>query len=571
MKSLRSPIVLLPFSLALAARLVAADSGGPLGGDPVRGKAFFQQNCALCHATSAGGGQGPSLVGVVGRKAATTNFGYSTPLANSGLTWDPATLDHFLASPSLAVPGTVMPVPVPNDGDRHDLIAYLATLKSESDLPPAPVLAAPAVAPGVDLADWRNDAPGKTHRVVLTALPPPFQTPSAGNGPKVVARPAGAEVHVPPGFAVHEYATGLNGPRLLRVAPNGDLFVAETGAGRVRVLRAPDGAADPEQDEIFAFGLDRPFGLAFYPAGPNPQWLYVANNNEVVRFPYQNGDLKARGGAQVIVPHLSDTTGGHTTRDVAFSLDGQRLFISVGSGSNVAEDMKRKDPADIAAWEAAHGRGAAWGPEENRADVVVTDPEGHAPIRPFATGIRNGVGLAVDPDSGELWTATNERDGLGDNLVPDYVTSVKEHAYYGWPWYYMGNHEDPRHAGERPDLAGTATVPDVPIQAHSAALELVFYPAATGPAAFPAEYRGDIFVALHGSWNRASRTGYKVIRIHRNRGTLTGEYEDFLTGFVVDGTSVWGRPVGVAVAHDGALIVSEDGNGTLWRITPAAR
>ena len=197
----------------------------------------------------------------------------------------------------------------------------------------------------------------------------------------------------------------------------------------------------------------------------------------------------------------------------------------------------------------------------------MTDPEGHQPLHTFATGIRNGVGLAVNPQTGDLWVSTNERDALGDNLVPDYITRVREGGFYGWPWYYMGDHEDPRHAGERPDLAGRITVPDVLLQSHSASLEMTFYTATNGAAAFPAEYDGDAFAAFHGSWNRSSRTGYKVVRVRLVDGVPTGEYEDFLTGFVVDNRDVWGRPVGVAVAHDGALLVTEDGHGTLWRIS----
>ncbi len=211
--------------------------------------------------------------------------------------------------------------------------------------------------------------------------------------------------------------------------------------------------------------------------------------------------------------------------------------------------------------------GAAWDGETNRADILVTDPEGHQPLHTFATGIRNGVGIAVNPGTGDLWTSVNERDGLGDNLVPDYITRVKEGGFYGWPWYYMGNHEDPRKVGERPDLANKVIVPDVLVQAHSASLEMCFYPAASGVAAFPAEYHGDVFAAEHGSWNRTIRTAYKVIRVRLNHGVPTGEYDDFLTGFVVDNNSVWGRPVGVAVAHDGALLVTEDGGGTLWRVS----
>ena len=255
---------------------------------------------------------------------------------------------------------------------------------------------------------------------------------------------------------------------------------------------------------------------------------------------------------------------------MAFSNDGRRMFISDGSGSNVAEGLSRKSPEEIRSWEAEHGRGATWGAETNRADILVTDPEGKPPLHTFATGIRNGVGLAVNPTTGDLWVSTNERDELGDDLVPDYITRVKEGGFYGWPWYYMGNHEDPRHAGVRPDLAGVAIAPDVPEQSHSASLEMTFYTAASGVAAFPAEYRGDAFVALHGSWNRSSRTGYKVVRARLKDGVPTGEYDDFLVGFVVDNRSVWGRPVGVAVARDGALLVSDDGGGVIWRISYAA-
>jgi len=355
------------------------------------------------------------------------------------------------------------------------------------------------------------------------------------------------------------------------VAPNGDIFISETRENRLRVLRAADGAEAPAVNQIFATGLDRPFGIAFYPLGNNPQWIYVANNNSVVRFPYRNGDLKSRGDAQVIVPNLCDSGGGHTTRDVAFSKDGKRMFIQVGSGSNVAESMSRKSPEEIRAWEAGHGRGAAWDSETARADILVTDPDGRQPLRPFATGIRNGAGIAVNQETGDLWASTNERDGLGDDLVPDYVTRVKEGGFYGWPWYYMGNIEDPRLKGERPDLAGQVIVPDVLLQSHSAPLEMVFYTATNGAAAFPAEYRGDAFVASHGSWNRSRRTGYKVIRVRVNHGIPTGEYDDFMTGFVVDDRSVWGRPVGVTVANDGALLVTDDGNGTVWRIAYAGK
>ncbi len=559
---------------SLLALAVGTSARASDDGDAAHGKVLFQQSCALCHPTIVGPGntlpsaQGPNLLGIVGRRAGSLGtFNYTKAMVASGITWDAATLEHFLAGPALLVPGTTMPAAIPNANDRRDLVVYLATLAA----PPGVNLAASAqsasgASSASDPGDWHNDAPGVPHYVDVAALPPPFTTPSAGNGPKSIARPDNAVLSVPPGFTVKLFASGLSGPRLLRVAPNQDIFIAETREGRIRVMRAADGESAPSLNEVYAEGLNGPFGIAFYPAGPDPQWIYVANNNSVVRFPYRNGDVKARAKSETIVPVLCRSTGGHSTRDVAFSKDGGRMFISVGSGSNVAEGEPIKSPAEIKAWEAEHGLGAAWGGEANRADILVTDPEGHQALRTFATGVRNGVGLAVDPGSGDLWVSTNERDALGDNLVPDYITHLQEGGFYGWPWYYMGNHEDPRHAGERPDLAGKAIVPDVPVQSHSASLEMTFYTATEGAAVFPAEYRGDIFAAFHGSWNRANRTGSKVVRVLRKEGAATGAYEDFLTGFVVDNTTVWGRPVGVAVAHDGALLVTEDAGGTLWRI-----
>jgi glucose/arabinose dehydrogenase len=408
--------------------------------------------------------------------------------------------------------------------------------------------------------DWHSDAPGVWRRITPGDLPPPGATPSAWNGPRVVARPAAAVPQVPPGFTVGLFASGLDGPRAMRVAPNGDIFVAETDAGRIRMLRAPDGADKPSQTTVFASGLDGPFGLAFYPAGPDPQWLYVAMTGSVVRFPYRGGDLRARGEAQTIVPHLP-AGRGHSTRDVVFSNDGARMFVSVGSGSNAAEDMRARYPEGLLSFEAEHGLGASWGRETDRAAVLAFAPDGRD-RKTFATGIRNCVGLAVHPQTGDVWCSTNERDRLGDDLVPDFVTRVREGAFYGWPWYYIGANEDPHHRGERPELKDKITVPDVLIQAHSASLQLAFY---TGTQ-FPAEYQGDAFAAEHGSWNRSKRTGYKVIRVKTKDGVPTGEYQDFLTGFVVNERAVWGRPVGVAVARDGSLLVSEDANGTIWVI-----
>ncbi len=313
---------------------------------------------------------------------------------------------------------------------------------------------------------------------------------------------------------------------------------------------------------MFARGLRGPFGIAFYPAA-DPQWVYVANTDSVVRFPYRAGDRKARGQAETIVAKLP--SGGHSTRDIVFSKDGTRMFVSVGSASNVAEDMGKLSLSAMQSWQADHPLGATWGTETERADVLVFDPQGKN-RRIFATGIRNCAGLGVGP-AGDLWCSTNERDLLGDDVPPDYVTRVKEGAFYGWPWYYIGGNEEPRHQGARPDLKDKVTVPDVLIQAHSAPLGMTFY----NGSQFPENYRGSGFAALHGSWNRSKRTGYKVVRIIMKDGAPTGEYEDFVTGFVIDDRSVWGRPVGVAEAKDGALLVSEDGSGTIWRVTYRGR
>jgi glucose/arabinose dehydrogenase len=409
--------------------------------------------------------------------------------------------------------------------------------------------------------DWHSDEPGVRRLIRPGDLPAPYATRSSTNFGSIAKRPADAQLKVPPGFAARLFASGLDEPRIIRAAPNGDIFVAESGAGRIRVLRPTDKGDGVKQMEVFAAGLHAPFGIAFYPAGPNPEWVYVANTDQVVRFAYRAGDMRARGRAEIIVPSIPGGRG-HWTRDVAFSLDGKRMFVSVGSSSNDAEGMRKLDPAAIQKFEAEHAVGAMWDVETDRANVLVFDPDGKN-RRVLATGIRNCVGLAVQPGSGELWCSTNERDGLGDDLPPDYVTRVREGGFYGWPWYYIGDNEDPRHKGERPDLKGKAIVPDVLIQAHSASLGVTFY---TGNQ-FPAEYQGSAFAAEHGSWNRSKRTGYKVIRIIVRDGVPTGEYEDFVIGFVTSDTSVWGRPVGVTVAKDGSLLVSEDANGTIWRVT----
>ena len=321
-------------------------------------------------------------------------------------------------------------------------------------------------------------------------------------------------------------------PRELRTAPNGDIFLAESGAGAIRVWHVQPGASHPPKAATFASGLNEPFGMAFWPPD-QPRYLYVAETSRVVRYPY-NGGSTAAGPAETIIPRLPQ--GGHWTRDLAVAPDGASLYLSIGSASNVARFMHGDHAGAANAAEA----GAPSGDETNRAAVFRFPPQGGA-MQLVASGLRNCVSLAIEPKTSAPWCVTNERDDLGDDVPPDYATHVSQGAFYGWPWFYLGGHEDPRHAGERPDLAGRVTVPDVLIQAHSAPLGIAFY----NGSMFPPEYQGDAFVTLHGSWNRARRTGYKIIRLRMHDGVATGEYVDFLTGFVLDDDTVWGRPVGL--------------------------
>jgi glucose/arabinose dehydrogenase len=415
--------------------------------------------------------------------------------------------------------------------------------------------------------DWKNDEPGRVHRIDVDALPAPFATQSNVNFPRVVPKPEDAKLQLPQGFKIDVFTRDVEGPRVMRLAPNGDIFLAETQKGRIKVLHPSADGASVASSSTYAEGLTQPFGMQFYPAGNQPQWLYVAENNRVVRYPYKTGDAKASGEPEVVVPELAPTSKGHYTRDLVFSPDGKRMFVSVGSGSNVAENMPKKSPEEIKAWEAEHGLGAAWGDETNRADVLVFDVGSNAPGKPYATGIRNCVALAIQPGTGDVWCTTNERDALGDNLVPDYSTRVQEGGFYGWPWYYMGNHEDPRHKGERPDLDGKVITPDVPYQAHSAAVGFAFYTATSGRSAFPQEYVGDAFAVFHGSWNRANRTGHKVVRVPIENGKPTGEYIDFLVGFIAEDGKPWARPSSLVQASDGSLLLSDDDANVIYRIS----
>jgi len=432
------------------------------------------------------------------------------------------------------------------------------------------LLAPLAVAPNSAGAQsrWQDDAPGRTHRIDVAKLPAPFATASARDFPAIQPKPGEATLKLPPGFKIDVFTRDVDGPRVMRVAPNGDIFVAETGQGRIKVLKPSADGATVASSTVYATGLTRPFGMQFYPAGATPQWLYVAEENRVVRFRYGSGDGKAAAEPEVVVSQLASTGGGHYTRDLVFSPDGRRMFVAVGSLSNVAEDMPKKTADEIKAWETAHGVGAAWGREENRADVLVFDV-GSNQGKPFATGIRNCVALAVQPGSGDLWCTVNERDALGDNLVPDYSTRVREGGFYGWPWYYMGDKEDPRHAGERADLKGKTITPDVPYEAHSAAVGFTFYTATSGRSAFPADYVGDAFAVFHGSWNRADRTGHKVVRVPIENGKPTGEYEDFLVGFIGPDGKPWGRPSYITAMNDGALLLGDDDGDVIYRISYA--
>jgi len=365
-------------------------------------------------------------------------------------------------------------------------------------------------------------------------LPPPFATPSAGNPPRVTAPPPGARLVLPPGFKISVFADNLDEPRRMLLAPNGDVILSEPGAGKILILRDANHDGVAEQRFTFASNLNGPYGLALHEG-----WLYVGNEDAVVRFPYSPGATNATRPPQRLAPL---PPGGHSTRGVIFNRNGTKMYVSIGSESNVNS-----------------------GEPPERAAIVEFNPDGSGK-RIFASGLRNPVGMAWEPLTGSLWSAVNERDSLGDDLVPDYITEVRDGGFYGWPWFYLGPHQDPRRTNEAPrNLIARAIVPSVLIQSHSAALGIVFYEGSM----FPAAYHGSAFVALHGSWNRSRRTGYKIIRVPFRDGHPTGGYDDFVIGWMTDERSrnVWGRPVDVMVMGDGSLLVSDDGAGKIWRVT----
>jgi glucose/arabinose dehydrogenase len=499
------------------------------------GKRLYARNCLACHGKlGKGTGNVPSLVG-----------GKLDSVTPGEVFWFITRGDKDNGMPSWAQ----LPVK-----QRWQIVTYVkameaapAAKEASAPAPDAPASTFRGAPPTPPFTDFRYEKPGNVHKITVADLPEPYATKSSSNGPKMVKRPDNVLPVAPPGFKVELYADELDNPRTLRTAPNGDIFLAETDPGRILVFRGMTSDGKPEQTAIFARGFKNPYGLAFYPPGPDPQWLYVGSEGEVVRIPYHNGDMKASGAPQ----HIADlpARGGHSTRAIAFSQDGKKMFVAVGSGSNV--DDPDTHPG-----------------EKNRADILVCDPA-NCQLSVYAYGIRNaGGGIAINPQTGELWCSTNERDALGDNLVPDYITHVQEGGFYGWPWWYMGGHQDPRHQGKHPELKDKVIVPDVLLQPHNASLELTFYEGKQ----FPAEYSGDIFAAEHGSWNKAVRVGYEVIRVPLHQsGHASGEYEDFLTGFVLPDGNVWGRPVGITVAPDGSLLVSDDGSDSIWRVSYTGR
>jgi glucose/arabinose dehydrogenase len=392
-------------------------------------------------------------------------------------------------------------------------------------------------------------SPGLARRITAQDLPQP-QPPGAVRGFMMMAaagfggggkRPENVVPKTPAGFKVDLYVSnGLTNPRQIRRAPNGDMFVADQGGGAVQIFRGIAADGKPKESSVYA-SLPGVFGINFYPPGPNPQWVYLTNTGTLVRYAYKNGDLKATGEPEKLIADIP--TGGHATRDIVFSQDGKSLFLAVGSASNNNDNEA----------------------EFHRADILEYTPEGKF-LGIYASGIRNPVGLAINPETGELWTSINERDNLGDNLVPDYVTHVRRGGFYGWPWFYIGGNQDPAHPGKHPELKDKVIVPDVLIQAHSASLGMTFYDGKM----FPPEYSGDAFAAEHGSWNHSQGSGREVIRIPLEKGRATGVYQDFLTGFTT-GNKAWGRPVGVAVAADGSMLVTDDGARVIWRVTYAGR
>lgn len=369
-------------------------------------------------------------------------------------------------------------------------------------------------------------------------LPPPYHTPSAANAPKVIPQPSGVALKVPAGFNVVEFAAGFAKPRFLTQGPSGEILLSDSvKGGAVYLLRDKnrDGKiADDEKQKLIS-GLDRPYGLAFW-----KNYLYVAEASSIKRYAYDSKAGAAGPGEEIV--SLKGEDQGHWTRTILFDAKGEKLYLGIGSRSNIS-------PGD----------------PEFRAAILTYNPDGTG-RQVVASGVRNPVGLAFSPENRQLWAAVQERDGLGDDLVPDYFTAVKPGAYYGWPYAYIGPNEEPRNKGQRPDLVAKTIVPDILLEpSHVAAMDARFY---TGKM-FPARYRNGAFIALRGSSNRAKRTGYSIVFIPFRNGKPSGPQEDFLTGFMLnpDSKEVWGRPVGLAELKDGSMLMSEDGGNKLYHVT----
>ena len=374
-------------------------------------------------------------------------------------------------------------------------------------------------------------------QIRVADLPPPDESQFAVQPPLLIPRPSAAQLQLPPGFQVQVFAQDLSRPRWLMVAPNGDVFLTESRDHRIRLLRDTDRDGRAEVNQVFAKGLNQPFGMAI---SPDQDFFYIANTDAVVRFPYQLGQTQLEGPPQTITQLPGKGYRQHWTRNLIFSPDGQKLYVTVGSKSNA-------EPEPLP-----------------RASIQVMNPDG-SDRQTFASGLRNPVGLAFNPITQALFTTVNERDGLGDDLVPDYLTAVQSGGFYGWPYAYLGANPDPR-LPRRPALEQQTLIPDLLFQAHSAALGLVFYQGKM----FPTSHHGDAFVAFRGSWNRSQGTGYKVVRVpFTEQGQSQGYYEDFLTGWLVDPEvpRAWGRPVGLAIAQDGALLITDEPGGIIWRVS----
>jgi glucose/arabinose dehydrogenase len=381
-------------------------------------------------------------------------------------------------------------------------------------------------------------------------LPAPFATPSARNTSKVIGWPKGKMPTPAAGLQVSLFAEGFDNPRSSYVLPNGDILVVEAvrewvgradrpekSANRITLFRDADKDGKPELREVFLTGLNMPHGMVAV-----GNWFYVGNTDSVMRYPYRPGQTKIEGKGEKILGLPRD---GHYTRNLIAAPDGSKIYVAIGSASNVDEDNQ-------------------WEKDQRRAGIVQMNPDGSG-ARIFANGLRNPVGMDWEPQTKTLWTVVNERDLLGDDLVPDYLTSVREGGFYGWPYSYFGQHEDPRKKGQRPDLVAKAIKPDFALGSHVAALGLAFYRG----NALPARYQGGAFIGMHGSWNRSKMVGYNVVFVRFENGKPVGMPEDILTGFIANEEKyeAYGRPVGVTVAPDGSLLVADDGGGNVWRVS----